>query len=87
MRITKVIILSLLLAAAVPVFAVDKVPGWFDSETPSVSLPTSRGLASYFGGVSNGALTVAGGSWFEDGADKRSYSDAIFVLPAGSGTW
>ena len=87
MRITKVIILSLLLAAAVPVFAVDKVPGWFDSETPSVSLPTSRGLASYFGGVSNGALTVAGGSWFEDGADKRSYGDAIFVLPAGSGTW
>ncbi|MFI3281375.1 MAG: cyclically-permuted mutarotase family protein [Rikenellaceae bacterium] len=55
------------------------------------SLPSAEGMASPYGGTSNGAIIVAGGCNFPeeavwDGGAKRFYSD-IFVLPANSTEW
>ncbi len=54
-------------------------------------LPALEGMASPYGGVSGGAMVVAGGCNFPDeavwdGGAKRFYSD-IFILEAGSKEW
>jgi N-acetylneuraminic acid mutarotase len=54
-------------------------------------LPDARGVAGPFAGVSGGALIVAGGANFPDGAPweggKKVWHDTITVLPDPAGAW
>lgn len=54
-------------------------------------LPDSRGVAGAFGGVSNGALIVAGGTNFPDAPPwangKKAYYDTVYVLEKPEGSW
>jgi N-acetylneuraminic acid mutarotase len=55
------------------------------------SLPDARGVAGPFAGVSGGALIVAGGANFPEGAPweggKKVWHEAIYVLPDPAGAW
>ena len=55
------------------------------------ALPDALGVAGPFAGVSGGALVVAGGANFPEGAPweggKKVWHDAIYVLPDPAGAW
>lgn len=72
---------------SVPADVSELVLNW--SELPP--LPDPNGFAGPFGGVSNGALLVAGGANFPHGlpweGGQKAFYDSIFVLPESGGAW
>lgn len=80
MGFRKGIILFQLLLGSVLSFAGNDRQAWFKESSSLPPIPHSQGLAAPFAGVSNDALLLAGGSWFEPGAESRSYGDSIFVF-------
>ncbi len=75
----RILLLQLLLGSVLS-FAGNDRQAWFDETPPLPSIPHGQGLAAPFAGVSDDALILAGGSWFEPGAVKRSYGDSIYVF-------
>src|SRR5690606_35831856 len=63
---------------------------WFSwAELPAI--PDATGFAGSFAGVSNGALVVAGGANFPDGAPwnggTKTWYDHVYVLEQPTGQW
>jgi len=63
---------------------------WFNW-TELAAIPDTTGFAGSFAGVSNGALVVAGGANFRDGAPwsggTKTWYDHVYVLEQATGQW
>lgn len=78
MEVKKIVIALLVsLSPICLAFGADGHGAWIDSEKRMEPLPNGHGTAGAFSGTSNGAMIVAGGTWFD--GDSRIYDDAIHV--------